>query len=208
MATKRRTVRSRPIRLFLFTMFAVPLVSLVVLWGFAASITVRSAISNHHYDSVSGRIDNTIAALADALPQERAESYIWLMTDRATSESSVLGARAMLNKELPASRAVLEQQLNEITGVGKAALATLLADVAQLPQIRSAVDAGTLTPAAAFQDYTNIIDAEFSYFYSVIQQNTPSQADISIGAVDAAYSVEMLGREITLVGGALADRAR
>ena len=43
----RRPVRSRPIRLFLISMLAVPLVSLVALWGFAASITVRSAISDH-----------------------------------------------------------------------------------------------------------------------------------------------------------------
>ena len=39
--------RSRPIRVFLISMFAVPLVSLVALWGFAASITVSNAISDH-----------------------------------------------------------------------------------------------------------------------------------------------------------------
>ena len=50
MAFFRRPVRSRPIRLFLISMFAVPLVSLLALWGFAASITVRNAISDHEYN--------------------------------------------------------------------------------------------------------------------------------------------------------------
>ena len=40
MAIIRRPVRSRPIRLFLISMFAVPFVSLIGLWVFAATVTV------------------------------------------------------------------------------------------------------------------------------------------------------------------------
>ena len=46
----RRPVRSRPIRVFLIGMVAVPLVSLLALYGFAASITVSNAISDHEYN--------------------------------------------------------------------------------------------------------------------------------------------------------------
>ena len=41
----KRPVRSRPIRVFLISMVAVPLVSLLALYGFAASITISNAIS-------------------------------------------------------------------------------------------------------------------------------------------------------------------
>ena len=47
----KRPVRSWPIRVFLISMFAVPLVSLLALWGFAASITVSNAISDHKYNA-------------------------------------------------------------------------------------------------------------------------------------------------------------
>ena len=47
MAFFRRPGRSRPIRVFLIGMVAVPLVSLLALYGFVASITVSSAISDH-----------------------------------------------------------------------------------------------------------------------------------------------------------------
>ena len=50
MAVLRRPVRSRPIRLFLISMFAIPLLSLVGLWAFAASITVGPAISDHNFN--------------------------------------------------------------------------------------------------------------------------------------------------------------
>jgi len=51
MALSRRPGRSRPIRLFLISMFAVPLVSLLALWGYAASITVSNAIADHEYNA-------------------------------------------------------------------------------------------------------------------------------------------------------------
>ena len=50
MAIIRRPIRSWPIRLFLIGMFAVPLVSLVGLWAFAASVTVPDAVSDHNYN--------------------------------------------------------------------------------------------------------------------------------------------------------------
>ena len=63
-----RPVRSRPIRLFLIIMLAVPLVSLVALWAFAASITVRGAISDHTYNTSVTALTTTIEPLTIELP--------------------------------------------------------------------------------------------------------------------------------------------
>jgi signal transduction histidine kinase len=60
-------------------------------------------------------------------------------------------------------------------------------------------------PAAAFQAYTAIIDAEFHYYYSAIQDTGGLLAQPSIGAADAAYALEMANREVVLADGALAD---
>jgi signal transduction histidine kinase len=205
MATIERPVRSRPIRLFLLSMFAVPLVSLVALWAFAASITVRSAISNQNYNTTTRTIDASIQPLSIGLPAERAEAYIWLLTGRTITNTSVLSSRATVNDGLPAARAALEAQLSQLSGVPKAALATLLSDLGQLPRIRSAIDAGTLSAAAAFQAYTNIVDAEFAYFYASIQDKSAAEADPAIGAIDADYALEMTSREVSLMDGVLAD---
>src|SRR6516165_11090143 len=105
MAFFRRPVRSRPIRLFLISMFAVPLVSLLALWGFAASITVRSAISDHEYNVSAGAIASGVRGLTIGLPQERAQSYLWLISNRTTPKASMLAARQIVDQGIPAVRA-------------------------------------------------------------------------------------------------------
>ncbi|HWM97324.1 MAG TPA: hypothetical protein VNO54_09715, partial [Streptosporangiaceae bacterium] len=89
----KRPVRSRPIRVFLISMFAVPLVSLLALWGFAASITVSNAISDHQYNASAAAIASGVRSLTVELPQERAQSYLWLISGRTTSNASPLATR-------------------------------------------------------------------------------------------------------------------
>ncbi len=204
MAVFRRRVRSRPIRVFLISMFAVPLVSLIALWVFAAGITVRSAISNQNYNSTTRSINASIQALSVGLPQERAQSYLWLITGRRSPNATLLATRQLVDKGLPATKAALQAQLGQLSGEPKTALSALLTDLGQLGQIRQGVDSGALSAAAAFGAYTGIIDVEFRYFYASIQDKSDALADVSIGAVDGDYALEMTSREATLVGGALA----
>jgi hypothetical protein len=70
----KRPVRSRPIRVFLISMVAVPLVSLLALYGFAASITVSNAISDHQYNVAAKAIASGVEGLIRGLPQERVQS--------------------------------------------------------------------------------------------------------------------------------------
>jgi signal transduction histidine kinase len=191
--------------MFLLSMFAVPLVSLVGLWSFGAFISVRGAISNENYNATTRSIDASIATLSVGLPNERAQAYLWLITGRTIASTSVLGSRAVVNKGLPMARSALEAQLDQLSGAPKTALATLLTDLGRLPQIRSAIDAGAMTPTAAFTAYTGIIDAQFQYFYASIQDKSADEADNAIGGIDADYALEMTSRETTLLDGVLAD---
>jgi len=92
MAVKRH-VRSRPIRVFLISMFAVPLVSLLALYGFAASITVSNAVSDHQYNVAAKAIASGVEGLIVGLPQERAQSYLWLISGGTAPKTSMLEAR-------------------------------------------------------------------------------------------------------------------
>jgi hypothetical protein len=70
----RRRVQSRPIRLFLIGMLAVPLASLLALWGFAASITVSAALTDADYSSNTQATNAGVYLLISELPQERPET--------------------------------------------------------------------------------------------------------------------------------------
>ena len=63
-------------------MLAVPLVSLLALWGFAASITVSAAIKDQAYNASSKTTNAGVYGLVSELPQERAQTYVWLLSGR------------------------------------------------------------------------------------------------------------------------------
>jgi signal transduction histidine kinase len=204
----RRRVRSRPIRLFLIIMFAVPLVSLVALWAFAANITVRGAISDHDYNAGARAITIGVEPLAIGLPAEREESYLWLISGRRSSDASLLATRNVVDQAMPAARSALEPMLGSLSPDARSAQGTLFTQLAQLPRIRAAIDSGVMSPLAAFQAYSGIIDAQYRFYEASIQDVGASLAQVSIGATDASYALEMASRETALVAGALADRGQ
>jgi signal transduction histidine kinase len=205
MAVLRRPVRSRPIRLFLLTMFAVPLVSLVGLWAFAASVTVPGAIKDHNYSVNSVALTSpTVATLTTTLPTEQAETYIWLLSERKAPKASLLATRKVITQVLPSAEALLLTGQNLLSASSKADLNTLETDLRHIPSLRQSVDAGTISATGAFQGYSNIIDAQFQSYYSSTLDRGGSLQAIAVGATDSALALEMVSRESTLVNGALA----
>jgi signal transduction histidine kinase len=185
-------------------MFAVPLVSLVGLWALSASLTVPGAIRDHNYNVNSVALTGPdIAALTTQLPAEQAETYLWLLSGKRAPKSSLLATRETISKVLPGAEAALLVGDNQLSASSKADLNALEADLRRIPSIRQSVDAGTITPAAAFQAYSDVIDAQFqSYYASTLDRGASLQA-IAIGATDSALALEMVSREATLVDGAL-----
>jgi len=208
MAFFRRPVRSRPIRVFLISMFAVPLVSLLALWGYAASITISNAISDHEYNVSAAAIASGVKGLTIGLPQERVQSYLWLVSDRTTPTAPMLAARHIVDQGIPAVRSALNAQQGLLSAQSKAELNTLFTELGQLGTTRDAIDSGAVSPTAAFSVYDTIIDHLYLYFDTSIQDRGASLTGISVGAADSGYAFEMTTREIALVGGALLDHGQ
>jgi signal transduction histidine kinase len=202
---RQRRVRSRPIRFFLIGMFAVPLVSVVGLWAFLTSITVTNAINDHNFNSTSRAITSKGALLSLGLMQERAQTYLWLITDRKTAKTSLLSARSLVSESLVGAQTSLNAGGLPLTPAARSALLSWFSGLGHLGAIRAAVDSGAMSPSAAFQAYTGLIDGEFRYYYSAIQDTGGTLAQSSIGSADAAYADEMANREAVLADGALAD---
>ena len=204
MAIFRQPIRSRPIRLFLISMFAVPLVSLVGLWAFAASVTVPAAISDHEYNvTITAIAGPNAVTVAEDLPVEQEQTYLWLLSDRNAANASLLATRKTLDQALPGAENALQSEDSLLSPTSKATLTALLADLRHLGSLRQSVDSGKLSPTAAFQAYSDIVDDEFQSYYAGTLDRGASLTASSIGATDATYSAEMAGREIALVNSAL-----
>ena len=204
----KRPVRSRPIRVFLISMVAVPLVSLLALYGFAASITISNAISDHEYNVSAAALTSGVRGLIIGLPQERVQSYLWLIGGGTTPKTSLLDARKQVDQEIPAVRTALNAQQGRLSAQARSALNTVITELGRLGTTRAAIDSGAMSPTAAFGAYSTIIDHLFVYFDTSVQDRGASLAGISVGASDSGYAFEMTTRELALVGGALLDHGQ
>jgi signal transduction histidine kinase len=206
MAAIQRPVRSRPMRVFLFSMFAVPLVSLIALWVYAASIAVPRAIGDHNYNTISKALTGpAVSTLTIDLPVEQAQTYVWLLSNRTAPKAALLAVRKTVDNALPQAEVALQSQDNLLSPTAKAALNALLSDLRQLDSLRQEVDSGSWSAAAAFQGYSNIVDAQFQAYYAEdLDRGGSSLGTESVGAIDVAYSLDMASREIALADGALA----
>jgi signal transduction histidine kinase len=208
MALPRRPGRSRPIRLFLIVMFVVPLVSLVALWAFAASTTIANAVSDHYYNQGVTIVTNGFSSLTAGLPQERAQSYLWLSSGRTTPNTAMLAARKVVDRGIPVARAAVAPARDQLSDQSKTDLNVLFGDLGQIGRIREQVDAGTMTPVEAFQAFTKIINEQWQFYFAGIKANGSPFADVSIGSTDMSYALEMGAREAVLVGGAFVQRGQ
>ena len=204
----KRPVRSRPIRVFLISMFAVPLVSLLALYGFAASITVSNAISDHEYNVAAKAIASGVEGLIVGLPQERVQSYLWLIGGGTAPKTSMLTARHLVDREIPAVRAALNTQQGLLSAQSRSELNTLFTELGRLGKTRAAIDSGAMSPTDAFVVYDSIVDHLFLYFDTSVQDRGASLTAISVGASDSGYAFEVTTRELALVGGALLNHGQ
>jgi len=204
----KRPVRSRPIRVFLISMFAVPLVSLLALYGFAASITVSNAISDHEYNVSAAAIASGVEGLTIGLPQERVQTYLWLISGGTLPKAPLVAARKLVDQGIPHVRTALNAQQGLLSAQSRSDLNTLFAELGQLGKTRAAIDSGAMSPTDAFGVYDTIIDHLFLYFDTSIQDRGASLTGISVGAADSGYAFEMTTREIALVGGALLNHGQ
>jgi signal transduction histidine kinase len=192
----------------LITMFAIPLVSLVALWAFAATITIRSASNDHDYNVSVASLNKSAGGLSAGLPTEREETYLWLISGRKSDKAPLLATRALVDKAIPADENTLRSFEGMLSAGTTAELNTFFARLGQIESIRAGVDSGSMSPLAALQAYDGIIDAEYQFYDAGIQDRGAALTGDSVGASDAGYSLEMASREATLVAGALVDRGQ
>jgi len=199
---RERLNRSLPIRPTLVGICTVPLVSLMLLWTFAAYGSIVNATHAHSYRDITPQVAPALTELA----VEREQSYVWLTADRRSAEAPLAASRIATDKAVTAARAALNSVLAQFTPLAAVQLNAFYGQLGRLNRIRTQVDAGTIAPAAAFAAYDDIVDVAFHFFDATIQSADPTLAQDSAGVTDAAQAEEMTGRELALVGGALAAR--
>jgi signal transduction histidine kinase len=208
MATDAPPPRTRSARLTLVSLLLIPLLSLAALWGFTASITLSNVISDQHYDKAANTIEPSVSALAAALAGERAASLSWLGDDRQSAliQADLRSLRHSTDTYTAAVRSSIMSVSGLFSATARTRLDQFLAELADVGQIRAAVDSGADSQAAAYNAYSAIIDVEYGAFEISLPPSDPNLSLMTQSAIAEGQAENYTGGAVALVEGALAAR--
>jgi signal transduction histidine kinase len=195
---KARPARPRSIRVTLVGLLLVPLVALVGLWAFLASLTLGTAITEHNGYGVVTQVAGDARLALNAVDAERLQTFLWMSSPRRPPVSALAASRRADDVAI----ATYERTTGAVPGQQ-----LVIAELRKIPGIRSAVDSGALTPAAAFDAYNAVVDGLFGGYLTTPEYDT-SLYRLTLGAIDLGWALEELSREVTLVAGAEVDRGQ
>jgi signal transduction histidine kinase len=204
LAVSLRRPRQRSIKTLLAMLFIVPLVSLLALWAFAASVTLISAVREHNYTTENRAYGGAAQALGLQLAQERSQVYVWLSGGRKTPIGKLITQRNATNAAVTSFENGVAAHPGMFPNSARPALARFVAALSTLNTVRAKVDARQISALKAFSVYNAIINSQFQLYDQLVAVNDSSLYQQGIASLQAGRALEMIDREVTLVNGALA----
>ena len=214
MADGQRPPRTRTIRVTLVGLLLVPLLALVGLWAFAASITLGNVIRYQHYTTLAHATSASIGALTGDLAAERSLTLAWEGSGRRIPQTSLLAARHATDTAAAASRTALASTRGLYDPVALSGLNRFLADLASLPRIRAAADSGAAGVVTTYRAYDKISTALREFFHisappSDATLSTMSQSAVAVvGLGDSSFGAVSLIEAALAAGGQMTQPER
>ncbi|MET8006099.1 sensor histidine kinase [Nonomuraea glycinis] len=189
----------RSIRFKISTLLVIPLISLVVLWGFAAGTTSSEALNLLKVETIwRGVIDHT-EALTLQLEAERLASAELVGGASDTAGLAVARGRVDVVEKTLTAQSKLDSTQSALTPEMKTQLTATLKAITRLPEIRRQVDRGELTPQTLITEYATIHDAIDDLYSSFTASTDVELAQQANGLIATQQVRELLSREHALI---------
>ncbi|TDC04655.1 sensor histidine kinase [Actinomadura bangladeshensis] len=187
-------------------MVTVSVVSLGVLWAFAASIALGEGLNLRHVKTVQDHYGYPSGALGSALQAERRLSMVYLGGRAEGDRASMESGRLVTDRQ-----ADLFRRLAGDAGARGAAPANtrqiadkILAELDGLDGRRRAIDTGAVGRDRAFADYTALLDDVGALQGSLATLDNSEVAKDARNEASLTRAREVLAQEDALLAGALA----
>ncbi len=201
-----KAARFRSIRFKVILMVTVSVVSLGVLWAFAASIALGEGLNLRHVESVQDHYGYPSGALGSALQNERRLSMVYLggraEGDRAAMESGrlVTDRQAELFRSLVADRGARGAAPPQVGRLAD----KIIGELDALAAGRRSIDSGATGRARAFADYSALLADVGSLQGSLATLDNSEVAKDARNQASLTRARETLAQEDALLAGALA----
>ncbi|MFE3449816.1 nitrate- and nitrite sensing domain-containing protein [Nonomuraea sp. NPDC059194] len=194
---KRRFTRpGRPIALKLLVLLSVPLVSLVGLWAFAATLTggdglrlleINNLVSNLADPSEQINIQLQRERLASAEFLTSAKPYRELINQRSRTDTAVSAFRRRASLQ--------ENKSPEMT----AQLKVLNGELDRIPEVRRGIDARSIDTIQVITTYSDIVDASFRMYDQMILVPDMALYRLARSVTMLGEAKELLSRERAMI---------
>jgi signal transduction histidine kinase len=199
-ATRRWSIRSKIVAVLL-----VPLVTLVMMWALTTWVTLGPGLNLLDAQNNLDNVGKPSQALIAELQAERKLSFGYIATGRGDART-LTAQRGQTDAAVADFRrqAGSEDARDAVTEETGARLDELLLYLESLPSLRGEVDSGSLDRSATLRRFTQIIDASFSVYSTVIRVSNEDLAREARALVTLGRAREVLAQEDTVITGALA----
>ena len=188
-------LRLRSIRLRIFLLVLVPVLSLIALYAFATFITARGALTLSQASTIKSVTGQPTGAFLGEIDAERPLAIVYLSSPSGASLAMLQVQQAKTSAAAAALQTALGSAgtMNNATAPEKQAIATLLKDIKGLPALRAQVRSQIISKSRALAEYNTIVaDA-----YSVLDQAILEQTDATL--VTQAQDFVRMGRSEDLM---------
>ncbi|MCL8012456.1 nitrate- and nitrite sensing domain-containing protein [Streptomyces sp. AS02] len=198
--------RGKSIRRKMVALLLVPLVSLTAIWGFATVLTGRGVAQLFTVSSLVEKIGYSTEDAVRVLQQERRQALVYLADRRASDALSALRAtrnatdsavaEIRKNAKDPDVRDGLDEGDNE-------RLTAVLDAFDSISPLRRSVEDGTVTRAAALNQYNLLVDPCYALLGSLDGIDSVAMDKQARALLNVTRARELLSREDALLSSAL-----
>jgi signal transduction histidine kinase len=166
-------LRHRSIRLRVGILIVVPVLCLIALYGFVASLTLGNALQEAHAKALKGQLLTPLGTFETQLYKERHLAVLMLAVPGSTQLSSALGKQENTTQQ---ALGAFEQDWrtssvrSDATAQVQSDIATLIGATGQLSGIRTAVSASAISMTKALSDYSAIVDDANTVIKGILNQ--------------------------------------
>ncbi|MFG1999028.1 nitrate- and nitrite sensing domain-containing protein [Spirillospora sp. NPDC048911] len=200
MSPRTRSIRSRTVVLLL-----VPLLSLVALWAFAASLTLGDALEHRRGESSTSRLTRPLQAATYTLEMERHTAVSILSAGTSAPLQPFDAVKGRTDSALAELRRLAKKETDEASDPDSQRIRLLreaLKQLETLPTTRTSVETHSATRVRALESYSTMIDALFDFSAKQTPTGDARLFYWSSSLVAGSRAMDMVMRESALVSGA------
>jgi signal transduction histidine kinase len=196
-------LRRRSIRLRILLLVAVPIVSLIGLYAFAATITASDAINLARSTALKNTIGTPVGNLETEIDTESLAAVVYLAAPAPSNLAALRAQESKTNRAWAAVRAAAADTMNGSPGTQeKQAIDALLADSSRLAALRSGVASLSVSRPQAITGYADITsDADTVLNQVILQETNVTLVTQSLALVRTGRSEALLLEEDALING-------